>query len=144
VSELDDLRVSLILVSEHGDARSVTEVLGIQPVHAHSAGEPRTGRLRGSTFKNSVWRLESDLPRSARLDDHIRSILNRVLPKAEEIERLCASKWRLELRCGIFINGTGGGGTIIGADAVSGIARLGAEIGLDIYSDDEAESAGPD
>jgi hypothetical protein len=61
------------------------------------------------------------------------------LPKAEEIRTLGVSGWRIEFRCGIFVNGTGGGGTTIGSDVVSGIAILHADMGLDIYSDEKEE-----
>jgi hypothetical protein len=82
--------------SETVTAKEVTRRLGLTATKAFEADAPvssRTATPRGA----SIWLLESSLPDSAELADHLRALLDKVEPVADELAMLvsggCWTDW---------------------------------------------------
>lgn len=78
------------------DPGEVTSLLGLEPTQAVARGHARCGVSRSGkrtprpTAKQGGWTLESPLPRSASLGDHLAGLLDHLEPVAERIAALRA------------------------------------------------------
>jgi hypothetical protein len=63
-------------------------------------------------WRNSIWTLDSRLPDIARLDEHLRDILDRFENRAAEIASIRAQNWRAEFRCGLLLEARNEGTTV--------------------------------
>jgi len=79
------------------DARAVSEALGLEPTHAHNAGErPRSKRSNLAPYRHGMWILESALAPSSEPESHVRWLLDRVLPSRSKLLGILDSDSRLE------------------------------------------------
>jgi hypothetical protein len=121
----------------------VTERLGITPSLAYVKGEIwKIGQRSGRPYvgRTGMWQLRTTLPDTSALDEHIRSLLKLLLPRASEIRAFVDRGYKADFSCGIFLEHDNEG-TELEAETVAGIAALGAKLGLDIYAlfDDDDE-----
>ena len=71
---MKEYSVFLDVVSTELRLQDLTERIGMKPSDsAHDLGSPRI--LRGGVWTETVWRLESDAPETAPLEDHCRNVL---------------------------------------------------------------------
>src|SRR4030088_310658 len=125
------------------DPTMISQRLGIEPTHAHRKGDPHPTRTNPDLkWRNSIWTLDSRLADTARLDEHLRDILDRLDTKAAEIASIRAGGWRAEFRCGLFLEAANEG-TTVAAETIARMAALEAELGLDIYPGDVADDPPP-
>jgi hypothetical protein len=144
MTEIHDLHVGFLLGrTDAQDPHGISQRLGIEPTHAHATGDPHPTRtLPDLKWRNSIWILDSRLAASARLDDHLRDLLDRLDSKAGEIASIRAEGWSAEFRRGIFLDENEG--ATVAAETVARMAALGAELGLDIYPGDAADDSKPE
>lgn len=80
------------------DPEEITELIGLEPTEFWSAGDQFVRRGHHRTRRGSHWKLDSKLPDTEPLSDHIEAILNRVSP--HRIGLLKAStKAKLQIVC---------------------------------------------
>jgi Domain of unknown function (DUF4279) len=140
---LSEVRVGFRLIGDEVDPEVVAQEVALAPTEAHRKGDPRPTRwgARGLRWPTGVWRLESELPASASLEEHLRALLDRLDPVAAGIRRCTARGWRADYFCGCF-QADMNEGTDLAPETLGRIAALGAILSLDIYSG--TEEAAPD
>src|SRR4051794_33366579 len=113
MGEIQELQVGFSLGrADAGDPNRISRRLDIEPTHAHAKGDPHPTRtLPDLKWRNSIWILDSRFPITARLDEHLRDLLDRLAGKAGEIARIRAEGWRAEFRCGLFLQSPNEGTT---------------------------------
>src|SRR5438445_164082 len=101
MAEIHDLHVGFLLGrTDARDPNGISQRLGIEPTHTHAKGDPHPTRtLPDVKWRNSIWILDSRLPSNARLDDHLRDLLNRLDSKDAEIASIRPEGWSAEFRC---------------------------------------------
>jgi hypothetical protein len=104
------------------DAGEVTQLLGISPTEAFSAGDP----YRGGVRRRSLWLLSSrDHLQSTDLRDHLTWLLDRLEPVQEEIAALLGRAiMRADFRC-VWLSATGEGGPILSSALLGRLAVFG-------------------
>jgi hypothetical protein len=142
MAEIHELHVAFLLARmDAEDPTQTSERLGIEPTHAHRKGDPHPTRTNPDLkWRNSIWTLDSRLPANARLDEHLRDILDRLERHAAEITSIRAEGWRAEFRCGLFLDAPNEG-TTVAAETLARMVPFGAELGLDIYPGDAPADA---
>jgi hypothetical protein len=104
----------------------------------HLKGQPHGGG-RG-VWRESAWILSSPLDKHENLVEHLKWLLDRLEPKADEVRALCA-KYRVDIFCG-FSSGSGQGGFILDPETLARLAKLGIPLGLDLYPPSDSEDQG--
>ena len=141
MGELTGLDVSVRIMGDGLDPGLVTEKLGIAPDRAHKKGDVVV-RGRGKPvgpWRTGVWIYHSDLPSTARLEDHFQAVLALFEPKAGIIQELKDAGCTVEFYCGLFL-AEWNQGTMVSASPLGRIAALGADLSLDLYYTPEEES----
>jgi Domain of unknown function (DUF4279) len=134
----DHKRVSFRVMGADLDPDRITQATALSPDVAHRRGEP-TGHERPSHRREGLWSLCSSppLPEGGNhLEDHLRWLLDLLLPHAGVLRRICEEDGlRVDFSCGYFM-GQANSGFGISPRTLAGIAALGAELGIDIYGED--------
>lgn len=114
------------------DPVTVTALTGITPSISWQIGELIDERA-ALRHKQSGWRVESSLPPSAELGDHVKDVLARLRAGWAPLKGL-AAQFGAEISCVLYV--TYGGGTPsvnLDKDTVARIADLTADIDIDLY-----------
>lgn len=93
----------------------------------------RIGDLRPKTIikeKQNGWILDSGLPRTATLDEHINALLSILEPRADSVRQLSVAS-TVELSCVVYSDHNPG--LSFDASVIAKIARLGAGLDIDLY-----------
>ena len=115
------------------DPEAFTERIGLTPTDTWHKGDPVGESL--IRMKHSGWRCT--VPRRSSLDlgESLRALLAEVLPFADSIRDECDRlHLSAEIACVLFV-GTPTPAAHFDSEILRGIARLGAEIDLDLYVD---------
>jgi Domain of unknown function (DUF4279) len=82
-------RAALRVMSEILDPDEVTARVGIDPTEAHARGTPKSRRdPRSARRRSSIWLLESGLPRTASLREHLDSLSRSIRPHLRKFTSL--------------------------------------------------------
>lgn len=124
------------MVADDLEPAEVTDALGLAPTLAFAKGDPfppdtRSGQA-GRRRRWGIWRLESTLPASAELDEHLRSLLDQLDPRAAAIRAYAEDGFRVHFFCGLFLDSTNEELSLPPA-TLARVAQLGASLDLDIY-----------
>ena len=145
LSHIGRVRADFTLSSPDLDPDEITHRLSMQPGSSSRRGEPRInakGEPTGTTEKDSWWQINSQNVESKDINVHIQSLLELLLPHEQEISRLVEQD-RVESYFGVLWESSylyAGTGPILEEASISGIARLKASIGFDIYQIDSDDS----
>ncbi len=122
------------------NASVITKALGIQPSRSHDAGEAHGSRA--SVWKHGQWALESPLPQESELEEHLRWLLDRLLPVCDRIVEVGRADPRLKVDffCGLWLKDKMEGLEVT-PKTLEGIASLGANLQLDIYYEGDGDTA---
>ncbi len=139
--DVDRVLVTLRVFGDDLDPDDVTRVLGCPPTKAHQKGDrfPLSGGQE-LVRRTGSWRLE--FPGAEQewiLTDAIDALLDR-LPSDPAVWYTLASRFRLDVFCGLFLDALNRG-LDLGPDVMSRLAERHLTLRLDIYSfepDDEA------
>lgn len=145
MAEIHEVHVSFRLSSDSLDPNVVTGQLGLTPTNAFAKGEMSPpGRVTGRSFihRTGGWRLESPLPRSAELDDHLRALLDLLSAKAPIIRGYKDQAFTVDFFCGLFLNSFNER-LELPPETLARVAALGATLSLDIYSAPGDEERAP-
>jgi hypothetical protein len=125
----DNEQYAYLTVVGEFSPETITAQLGLQPSDVWMKGD-----LNEKTHlerKFSRWSLHSRLERSASLENHVRDVLEQVLPKAEQIRRIGT-----EYQVGVQLVGyfyTDYPGFCMDRGLISGLAHLNVGIDCDFY-----------
>jgi Domain of unknown function (DUF4279) len=134
MAEIEGATASFRLFSDTLDPQVVSERLGLAPSTAGAKGEPRPTRRKSPPlqWRTGTWILESPLPRSAKLEAHVRDVLDRLEDRTGEIRAFMAQEYRADVFCGCFLDASNEG-TTLEPETLRLLALIGVPLGLDIY-----------
>jgi hypothetical protein len=121
------VRGSFRIVSSELSPTAIDEIVGLEPT---SVVERPDG--------GSVWVLDSGLPPSRPVEDHVEALLRLVRPRGDELRKVRGT-------CEIFIGFAaedGQGGMSFLAPVLDELAQLGIDLVLDLYPPERAEAEG--
>jgi hypothetical protein len=78
-----------------------------------------------------MWMIESDLPESAELEDHIRSLCDKVQSRSQALDTLRAD-CDVDIFCGYFSE-SGQAGFGLSNEVLSRVVGLGLDLIFDVY-----------
>jgi len=114
------------------DPDIMTERLHIQPTKIWRVGDERAKPGSGLTFENSGWRIESDLPRTRPVMDHVENLLKRMAPGWSILTNVSAGYY-IELALAITMPEGERPELHFDAAILSKLAEVNAHIDVDLY-----------
>ena len=144
---VSDVHVSFRLVDDRLDPVAVAAHLTITPTNAYAKGEMSPpGPVTGTSYlrRTGMWRLESVLPRTTALDDHLRSLLDTLEPHAPVLQSYQAQGYVVEFSCGLLLHRQNEGFELCAA-TLARVSAMGASLSFDIYApaDDDGSEREP-
>ena len=134
---IEKTSVSLRIFGDDLSPDSITDQLGHPPTYSEAKGEEivgkKTGRVR--VAKTGCWRLHAKEAVPGNLDAQITELLEK-LTKEEKIWNKIASKYKIELFCGLFMGGEMEGEGI-SAENLLALGQRQIELSLGIYGPSE-------
>jgi hypothetical protein len=122
------------------DPERITRLVGVEPWHAHSQGDPSSTAAAARVYPTGVWVVSSQgsVDEWASLDDHISFLLDLLAPVTAEVN---AEIRRNDLTADFFcyVQIQSGAGPVISHPVLSRLAELSASLSLDFYA-----NGGPD
>jgi hypothetical protein len=125
----DNEQYAYFSVTGDFDPSSITSHLSLEPTEQWMKGT-RNERTHFER-KFSRWSLESRLPRSSSLEDHVRDVLEQTRERAEEIRQVGKEYTAYMQLVGWFHNDYPGFG--LDGDIITGLAQLNIGIDCDFY-----------
>lgn len=80
------------------DPEQITKLIGLEPTECWSVGDEFVRRGHTRIRRGSHWRLDSKLPDTEPLSDHIEAILNRIAPHRAGLLK-ASTKVKLQIMC---------------------------------------------
>ena len=116
------------IVSTTRGVDEISAVLGLTPSRT-ATGKAEQGASQGG---ESRWFLDSTIPDSCQIEDHIRHLLDALWSKREEINSL-KNSIEIDLWCTVS-SGTGFAGIVLDGSIVERANALGVEFTISVYS----------
>ena len=123
----EEIVVFITIEGEGVDLGSLSETLGISPSRQWKKGQARSGSVRAIS---DGWRLETGLPRSAALSDHL-SALGQFI-RSNETELLAIAKVH-KIYVSVVIYGYANTCFLLPPDFLKSLASVNAGINIDVY-----------
>lgn len=111
----------------------VSAILGVEPTRSGARGEPYVdtkGRVTSRVLSESYWSLWSGLKPTAALEEHLRDLLEKVIPLIPNLGRLPDATRRV-VYCSVIAGDTAESITLA-PSIVGNLARIEAELILDV------------
>jgi len=135
----DYFSVSLRIAGDDLDPSNVTELLEMEPYHAHKKGDPNTGKAKSgkiihyAPFQTGLWEIRSNLDRHCRLHEHFINLLERLEPHRDKLAELCKDGFELDFFCGHFFADAHQPGYSLSYDILVRIGALGITLNICLY-----------
>lgn len=133
--------VSFRIGGDNLDPDAVTAAIGVPPSSAHKKGSPRVAHhpegteIAMSPWPWGLWRLESPIPPSADLVDHLKWIVQCVGPRMEQLREFREQGLVLDIICGGFLlSPTATAGFTLPATLLRSLTDLGVELIVDMHA----------
>ena len=110
----------------------VSALVGASPSRAERKGEAIRTKTGERIARTGAWRLEATASEPENLDAQVSELLSQLTPNLETWRSL-GERYRLDLFCGWFMNGTNEGVSVSPATLLA-LGERGIELGLDIYA----------
>jgi hypothetical protein len=134
-----EISAAFTLTGPDLDPEHVTHKTGLAPSKTWRAGDliqkPATIR-----YEHSGWRLKSQLPPSAGIEEHIRWLIERLAPSWEALKEL-GGRYRSEFSCTVYSYGGDRPAIHFASDVLTRAADLSAAIDVDLYVMSERRKA---
>jgi len=117
----------------------VTELLVIEPHHAHRKGDPNTGKAKSgkiiyyAPFRTGLWSINSNLDKHCRLHEHFIYLLERLEPHKDALEEIRKNGFELDFSCGHFFADESQPGYSLTNDILIRIGALGIDLNICLY-----------
>ena len=129
---VDESGVTLCVYGEDLDPKTVTRLLGVKPTSSFRRGYRRKPNAR--PMPHGAWFLEVRGKAPKGPDAHLRKLLMKLPDSAESWNQL-KTQYKIRLTFSVGFAGWNKGFNLP-ADLVSRAARIGVDLGFDIYADD--------
>jgi Domain of unknown function (DUF4279) len=120
---------SLRIMDVPSKHEEITATLGIQPTKCHKAGDinPKINK----PWKNSIWAIDSPLPKDVDFNKHLRWIAELIAPHETFLRNLKDQGARMDLYCG-YMTDSIHSGFVVDAESLVLPARLGISFGVSV------------
>jgi hypothetical protein len=125
-------KACLRIDGDHGSVAKITDAIGLAPTSSHDICDPRSAR-DPRPWQNLHWSLDSGLPDTAPLEEHLAALCDILEPHATALHQLRADGYVLDWFCLVGIDGTQGG-VVLSPMLLQRLAPIPAELALDIYA----------
>jgi hypothetical protein len=113
-------------------AGEITAVIGISPTREYEKGDIISRKSpKPVRRQNSMWMIESGLPESADIEDHILSLCDKIQPCSEALNSL-RSDCDVDIFCGYFSE-SGQAGFSLSNQVLGRVVSLGLDLIFDVY-----------
>jgi len=142
--QLHESRAGLRISGDTLVPQEVSGLLGISPTSGKLKGEAWIGKSSGRKYvaKTGAWHLDADVCKPGDLDRQVADILDKLTGDLD-VWRELTRKFRVDLFCGWFMDGTDEG-LSISPRTMAALAERGIELGICLYapssSDDEHQA----
>ena len=120
------------------DPDEVSALLGIEPTLSYRKGDTRLTRHgKEVVHRAGLWSLDVQDKTPEDLNSQIPEILGQ-LTQDLGIWRALASRYRIDFFCGLFMEDSNEGVSLVPA-TLRAVAERGIEIGLDVYAPEESD-----
>lgn len=128
------IRARLIVSGQDLDPDKVTDRLGVQPDVRHRRGDPNIGPdgRRYADHKIGLWAIDSGLPETASLSEHIQAIIGRVSAGLGAVSALRGSAEDVYFLVGLFLE-KGNEAVPLGHRLAKAVGEAAVDIDFDIY-----------
>lgn len=123
----------LRIIGDELDPSEITRLLGVNPTKAFRKGEIEHIRPDGTPryARTGRWRLDANRREPEDLEAQVFEILSRITDDLE-VWRDLATRFKIDLFCGIFLDGSNDG-LPLSHNALLALGQRGISIDLDIY-----------
>lgn len=117
----------------------ISSLMKIQPDYSHQKGAPnnrksKSGRIIvGRPHKTGIWSINSNLPESSSLEEHITGLLERLEPSSDAIKRLSKEGYRVDIYCGYFSKPGTQGGFDISPSVLERMGKMGISLAVSTF-----------
>lgn len=124
------------IISDELDTDKINSLLGIKPDHSHKKGDANNRRSKsgklivGPVYKTGLWSINSTLPETSSLEEHLISLLDRLDPVGGTIKQLSAEGYRVDIFCGYFFKPGVQGGFDISPNTLERMGKMGVNLAL--------------
>ena len=127
-------RATLCFSDDDLDPDELTRRLGVAPTSAFRRGDTGHRPNADRPAVTGAWLLGTDEAGIApALDAHLRALLDRIEPAAEEVRRIAGEVERAEIFCLWMTDYDAGAGPVVEPATLARIGRLGLALGFDFY-----------
>jgi hypothetical protein len=138
--EVGGATAALRLFGENLDPDAVSSQLGVQPTLAYRKGD-RVSTRSEARRKQGMWQIESALPESKSLEEHINSVLSAIQCSCELWERVTGNLSR-DIFCGLFVESQSSG-VSLSAAVLREVVQRGLSIEVDLVVRNGPENSDP-
>jgi|LSQX01.3.fsa_nt_gb hypothetical protein len=130
-------KVTFRIMGDELEPSKISILLGISPHQSHKKGEPNTSKTKKgkivsySPFNSGLWLINSNLPESSCLEDHINSILTCLEPVKDKLKQLSYDGYKMDIYCGYFTGEQAGFN--LNNLVLQRMANLNVDFGINIY-----------
>lgn len=121
---------SFRIIGDKLDTDYITSLLGIKPDYSHMKGQPnnRTGKggkvIVGPPHKTGIWSINSELPETSSLEEHLTFLLETLEPMGDKVRELANDGYRVDFYCGFFVKHGAQGGFDISPEILERMGKM--------------------
>ncbi|MFC0018329.1 DUF4279 domain-containing protein [Roseibacillus persicicus] len=125
--------MTLRIIGDDLDPEEVSRLLCCRPTSAQRKGEEIVGKKTGTlrVAKSGSWRFEVSDCENGDLDEQIKGVF-RPLSGDITVWRFLASRFKMDLFCGLFMN-CSNEGLDVSAESLLALGERGVSLGLNLY-----------
>jgi hypothetical protein len=130
---------SFRIISDLLDTNDLTSRLGIRPDYSHMKGQPnnrvtKSGKvIVGPVHKTGIWTINSELPESSSLEEHLTFLLETLEPMGDEVKKLSKEGYRVDFYCGCFFKAGTQGGFDLSPEILERMGRMGISLAVSSF-----------
>lgn len=127
------------IIGDNLDPEQITSLLGIDPDYSHKKGEANNRKNKlgkiivGTPHKTGIWTINSDLPETSTLEEHIVSLLVRLDSAHDKIRQLSKEGYRVDIYCGHFLKHGYQGGFDVSPEVLERMGKMGIHLAVSTH-----------
>lgn len=127
------------IIGEDLDPEYITAFLGMKPDYSHKKGDASkrvnsSGKtVIGPSHKTGIWSINSELPETSSLEEHISWLLEKLALAGEKVKELSQKGYRVDIYCGHFLKHGFQGGFNISPGVLEKMGKMGIILAIGTY-----------
>lgn len=135
----DVFDASFRIIGENLDTDEISSLLGIKPDYSHKKGDANNRKSKsgkvivGSPHKTGIWSINSKLPETSSLEEHLKFLLEKLEPVGHVIKKLSDEGYRVDFYCGYFVRHGYQGGFNINPHIMERMGKMGIHLAISTF-----------